>query len=250
MEINWRGLLIGILITCISYMLVPVILKINHGNYDEKAAKKIALSNSIIVGFIYMILTIEMSDGNTTWNAAPAFLYFGINYWLLTGGKKDKKENSLNKKNDNHENMVIDKKKIKNNFCKQCGGKLDENKKCEKCGKQYLNIKKIKNFILIFILILSIVLNVYQFLKYKKLEEDIEVAANEIADICSDTMIDSMDYQEKADFLDENIVFVIEGDEDHYFTYDCMMSIDEEFSYWAYNKEQAIYKGYKKGSCN
>ena len=31
MEINWFGLVIGILITCLSYMLIPVILKLKNG---------------------------------------------------------------------------------------------------------------------------------------------------------------------------------------------------------------------------
>ncbi len=57
--------------------------------------------------------------------------------------------------------------------------------------------------------------------------------------------------KEKLDFFDENIVFVIEGYGDYYYSYDCMVdSIDGKYSYWAYNKEQAISRGYKKGNCN
>lgn len=57
--------------------------------------------------------------------------------------------------------------------------------------------------------------------------------------------------ENKLDFFDENVVFVIEGYGDYYYTYDCMMDkVDGEYSYWAYNKEQAIGRGYKRGSCN
>ena len=92
MEINWFGLVIGILITCLSYMLIPVILKLKNGSYDESKAKKIALWNSIIVGGIYMILTIELMGTSSAWNAGPAFLYYGINFSLLKSRNKEKKE--------------------------------------------------------------------------------------------------------------------------------------------------------------
>lgn len=55
----------------------------------------------------------------------------------------------------------------------------------------------------------------------------------------------------KVDFIDKNVVFVIDGFGKYYYTYDCMMKKvgNNEFSYWAYNKEQAKGKGYKEGSC-
>ena len=92
MEINLYGILIGFLITCFSYMLIPFILKIKNVSYDESKAKKIALWNSIIVGGIYMILTIELMGTSSAWNACPAFLYYGINFSLLKSRDKDKKE--------------------------------------------------------------------------------------------------------------------------------------------------------------
>ena len=52
---------------------------------------------------------------------------------------------------------------------------------------------------------------------------------------------------EKAEFLDENIVFVIDGYGDYFYTYDEMMIVTAgkgEFSYWAFNKDQAINLGY------
>lgn len=59
---------------------------------------------------------------------------------------------------------------------------------------------------------------------------------------------DYYEISEKVDFYDDNIVFVIEGYGDYYFTYDEMVRVtryEDEYSYWAYNKEQAISKGYK-----
>ena len=59
---------------------------------------------------------------------------------------------------------------------------------------------------------------------------------------------DTLDYQEKAEFLDENIVFVLDGYGKYYYTYDQVQQVTQgkEYSYWAYNTEAAISKGYKK----
>lgn len=55
----------------------------------------------------------------------------------------------------------------------------------------------------------------------------------------------------KLDLMDEAIVFQIEGYGNYYYTYDCMMKkvSSSKYSYWAYNKEQAIGRGLKRGSC-
>ncbi len=57
--------------------------------------------------------------------------------------------------------------------------------------------------------------------------------------------------KEKLDFFDDSIVFVIDGYGKYYYSYDCMMKKtgDKSFVFWAYNKEAAIDKGYKKGGC-
>lgn len=56
---------------------------------------------------------------------------------------------------------------------------------------------------------------------------------------------------EKAKMLDDNIVFVLEGYGNVYYTYDCVnkLTAGSEYSYWAYNKEAAIDKGYRAGKC-
>ena len=55
---------------------------------------------------------------------------------------------------------------------------------------------------------------------------------------------------DKAKFLDDNIVFVLEGYGNVYYTYDCVQKITNgEYSYWAYNIEAAKSQGYKQGKC-
>ena len=61
----------------------------------------------------------------------------------------------------------------------------------------------------------------------------------------------SIDYvREKLKFIDDNIVFEIEGFGNYYYSYDCMMEkVNDNFTYWAYNKEAAISTGLKAGGC-
>ena len=51
----------------------------------------------------------------------------------------------------------------------------------------------------------------------------------------------------KAEFLDENIVFVLDGYGDYYYTYEQMREVTQgkEYTYWAYNIENAKYLGYR-----
>ncbi len=55
----------------------------------------------------------------------------------------------------------------------------------------------------------------------------------------------------KLDFLDENIVFKLDGFGNYYYTYDCMMNITigSSFSYVAYNINNAIQIGLQRGNC-
>ena len=62
---------------------------------------------------------------------------------------------------------------------------------------------------------------------------------------------DEFNYEiEKANFLDENIVFVLEGYGNFYYTYDCVKKLTNgTFTYYAYNEENAIANGYIPGTC-
>lgn len=57
--------------------------------------------------------------------------------------------------------------------------------------------------------------------------------------------------KQKLKFYDDSIVFVIEGFGNYYYTYDCMMQkVNSNYTYWAYNREAAIAKGYHEGRCD
>ena len=57
--------------------------------------------------------------------------------------------------------------------------------------------------------------------------------------------------EDKLDFFDDSVVFVIEGFGNYYYSYDCMMQKvgTNAFTFWAYNPEAARDNGYREGGC-
>lgn len=101
--------------------------------------------------------------------------------------------------------------------------------------------------------------NVYFSAKYdydeKKLRERIEILENENDELNSTLNNITGEYtpfyiKEKLELFDNSIVFVLEGYGNYYYTYDCAQKITNgSYSFWAYNKETAISKGYYRGTC-
>ena len=78
-------IVLGLLLTAIVYMAFPLIkLLANGGRFPKNRAHKIALWNSIILGAMFCITTIAVSEDGTIWNGAPAVLYYWINRSILT----------------------------------------------------------------------------------------------------------------------------------------------------------------------
>ena len=89
-------LFLGVILTAIVYMAFPLIrLLINGKRFPKKRANKIALLNSIIVGAIFFIATAALSESATTWNVAPAFMYYWINKAILTDKHMDEADQVL-----------------------------------------------------------------------------------------------------------------------------------------------------------
>ncbi len=85
LSMDFPTILLGILLTAIAYMAFPLVrLIVNKGKFSKKSANKIALWNSIIIGLVFCVATIMLYEGNISWNAAPAVLYYWINVTLLT----------------------------------------------------------------------------------------------------------------------------------------------------------------------
>lgn len=154
-------------------------------------------------------------------------------------------------------------------FCVKCGGKLIEQVTEEEINDAIImettqerkivyksNWKGIIALVCSFVVLISVIITV-SVVKINDYEEQIElknrtisqknkkISENQIE--ISSCTLDMRDYKEKADFLDENIVFVLDGYGRYYYTYDQVQQVTqgEKYSYWAYNKEAAISQGYK-----
>ena len=136
--------------------------------------------------------------------------------------------------------------------------------------KPELKLKKTKiKLLLIVFLTISIVVNITLGLLYIestnkngklkeennkiiKLNEDLEDENEEInSNLFNVIGLNSVYYvKNKLDFMDDSIVFKIEGFGNYYYTYDCMMQkVNGSYSFWAYNKEAAISTGLRAGGC-
>ncbi len=139
------GIFVGLIITAISYLAVPLImLASNGGKFPKKKANKIAIWNSVIVGLLFLILAIA-TEATSNWTPLPAILYYGINFAILV--EKTSKENNLTKE-DNvsyNKNISNDVPVVKSNveikssinFCRKCGNRVtNDSVFCNKCGSK------------------------------------------------------------------------------------------------------------------
>ena len=160
------------------------------------------------------------------------------------------------------------KNNLKDRYCKLCGGKINSLKKCNECGKQYFRFKfEYGLYFIIAILLITIACLVFLFVQK---DEDLKQANADAINwqkkhenmtsmyATLEKRFDELDdgnsfiyVKAKLDFYDNNIVFVIDGYGKKYYTYDCVQELtnNKEYSFWAFNTDAAISKGYKKGTC-
>ena len=137
-------------------------------------------------------------------------------------------------------------------YCSKCGGPVDdETKKCTRCGKQFFNIKSLVKVIVLVAMSLALGTSVGYNVVMKEQIEELKLEANKTPDyIFTDEFYEYQAFwdenYEKVQFIDDNVVFVIDGYGDYYYTYDQMMQVTQgtNFTYWAYNVENAKYLGY------
>lgn len=232
--------LIDIVIITFIMMFVPLCFRIHNKKLLEyKKGKKICKYNSIIAFILSVILTVTLNKENTFVGVGGlgCLIYYFINMCFFVS------EMDYNLKKENSEN----KKSI--------------SKKEEKIRKIKINYKYITIILVIILIILGsyLIYNYYNENKSKLLlNEKVDLLNSQIKELKDkqssleaenfNYFIQKAKYKEKADFLDENIVFVLDGYGNYYYTYDQMEIVTqgvEEFEYWAYNEEYAISKGYK-----
>lgn len=162
--------ILGLLMTAVVYIAFPLIkLGINGGRFPKENAHRIALWNSIVLGLFFCILTIEFSEGNVTWNAAPAVLYYWINRAILTQKRKNEMLSGIDDKLETCENYnapvsdwVIDNNysiadNLKENFAVHPSVFQNSDSEKDKTIKGFVMSKKAKVSIVGSIAVLSII---------------------------------------------------------------------------------------------
>ena len=154
-------LFIDLVITLFIFCIVPTIMRLSHGTYEKESAKKISLTNSIIIGILFFLISIYQE---TSFNIVPAIFYYYINKSILTRlnyrnvNKRKNKEKIKFVKSCNL--SVKDKQIILNNiedlsiadiknieieqlqnkdkkFCPKCGKEINKNWTfCNNCGNK------------------------------------------------------------------------------------------------------------------
>lgn len=269
--ISFPILCLNLFITVFAYLFVPTILCLLRKELTLSQIKRIAIVNGICVWLIFMIVRVNIGVDGTSY----AVLLWGyVAYYLM-------KKFCLKKSDDIRPTNEQAKPEAPNSVegarfslsyegeKRNLGGSYrfdgndfqtplnetaleqdiapvteqadlenvqDDNAPQEDEKTERKSEVKWILFCTVLLLVLSIIYNIMQYVKIEDLVRESKFVSY------------PKDYYEncdKAKFLDENIVFVIEGYGDYYYTYDEMMRVVEgEFSFWAYNKEQAIALGY------
>ena len=240
-------ILLGLIISASSYLILPFAFFYKRTDkYDNKTIKILLIFNSIIVKLLWILLEVILYGDYQDMNFAPAVLYYFINTIIWSNKTEEKSKNV-------EENLSNEKKEI---------AKSKEKKKTK---------QKNSNKSLLIVLAISIILNIvligFTFnlnYKIKEQEETIERKSSDLFDLSVErnSLKISLNnilggktelyMQKKLNFFDDNIVFVIDGYGNYYSNYDCMLQRvgNNNYNYWAYNKNAAIGKGYKEYKCN
>ena len=138
--------------------------------------------------------------------------------------------------------------------------KKEENEnvnKTIKMNNKHENKQKDLIFVIIVFVIIIIAIIGFGLTKQKEYEGEIErletqiealnEAYRELDEEKSGDLAEQIINSNKAEFLDENIVFVLDGYGDYYYTYEQMREVTQgkDYTFWAYNTENAKYLGYR-----
>ena len=216
-------------LTICAYLFVPTIFCICRKKFALSKIKLIVILNGICVWLVFRIMFIDVGSNI---NSAAVFIWSTVAYWLMKkyclktsdDGEPTKKFVITQVKKTNIENIQTQKPKKK---------------------------RKALVFVVIVLsifLIGSVICNITQYASNEQMNKQIAELEKEPEYIVNYPDV-YYENTEKAEFLDENIVFVIDdyGNGNYFFTYDEMMSAmkdQEEFYFRAYNKQFAINEGY------
>lgn len=129
-DFDWLALILRVIITAISYLFIPLlILIITKDNISQKNRKIISIANSVIIGGIWLLFTV---DSGYKWTPLPAFFYYFINSALILRYKGESNQSAIIKC-PNCGSVCYE----GDNYCRHCRTKLNNSKeeyKCQNCG--------------------------------------------------------------------------------------------------------------------
>lgn len=264
------NIIISLIITVVAYCTIPIILRLKNGKYEYEKGRKIVLTNCIIVCIFFVCL--RLSQGAEQVVSPAVFLYYYINKAILLKPKETSKEEIKEESIETVEKDEIDEVlyKLAQEDKKEMPKEMEENikKTIDKLEQKDIEKENVKSnhdkktIILYSVIgVLSVLLigiSIYAFTVSNNYESEIKTLKNQISTLKRNNSelqtekntewLENIKNSAKIEFFDENIVFVIDGYGNYYYTYDQMETVTQgvgEYSYWAYNKEQAIGLGYR-----
>lgn len=275
------NIILGILITATSYLIYPflkfkVICK--NKKYTSDRIHIELIINSVIICIIYLILQRILTGKISVINFTPALVYYYINVGLYKNvGEKQKEIKSdieISKKSKANSINEVKEEKIK--IKEEKNSQINNTNNTEQVDILEANIHqndetKVENENNTFLKTLSIILGIFLLIaiiiifslliRNEKQRLEIIDLKEEYSDydklmeykyLYFDEMAKNVKLSDKAEFMDEHIVFILDGYGKYYYNYDCMREVTQgkKFSFIAYNTENAIRLGYKKFSCN
>ena len=230
---NYEYFFLDLIITIFAYMFIPFCMFFKRSqNYTIKFKKNFLIANSVVIALGFVLLKyILMPDANDVISFAPALIYYFINLGIW--GK-------------NNLDDVIEKTK---------------NDKQHISNKLNFNVFYSAKILIIVIVLLTIgiiaestiiIKNQNYADELKKEIESLEKALESNNEDYFDLLEENIHLTSKSNFMDEYIVFVLDGYGNYYYTYDCMKEVTEgkEYSFWVYSINNAIAKGYKPFKCS
>lgn len=229
--------LIDVLIISLIMMIAPFILKISN-KLNSQNCKKICKYNSLIAFIISVLITAITDSSNFVGiGGLGALFYYYININMFgnfdvnTTEQKQQKKEQYNKK---------------------------EKHLTRKFNFEFLNINKIFIIVIIILTIIIIIESVFIIKKQNYADElkkeiiSLKGALESSSDSRFELLKENIKLRNKSNFMDEHIVFVLDGYGNYYYSYDCMEEVTEgkEYTFWAYNTNSAIAKGYKPFNCS
>lgn len=230
---NNEYFLLDLIITIFAYMFIPFCMFFKRSqNYTIKFKKIFLIVNSVVIAFGFVLLRYILNpDVNAVYSFAPAILYYYINYGIWVKNNLD----DVNEETNSGQKHLT----YKLNF-------------------KFLNTNKA--FIIIIIVLTVIIIIESMFIIKKQnydnelkkeidsLKETLESSSNSHIELLKE----NVKLRNKSNFMDEYIVFVLDGYGNYYYTYDCMEEVTEgkEYSFWVYSINNAVAKGYKPFNCS